>query len=535
MGPSTTFRRRISLAIDLALFGLALGVLRRVLAEYHYVDVLAAIHQLGGWPIGGCLALSALGYSALIGYDYLSLRLVGKPLPLRQMWLPSFVSFAVANSAPVAILTGGGLRYRLYSGLGLTPGETAGLTAVNVMTYAMGLFTVAGFAFLFTPLQVPPELHFPVRSLQAVGVIFLLFLVGAFTASTLHRRAIRLWRWRIELPPPRRLLAQLAVACADWLLSSTALYVLLAAAGATDYPRFLSGFLLAQIVTLVVPLPGGIGVFEAIMLLLRPAGVGVPMVAAALLLYRVSYYLIPLAAAGTALIWRGTARRPEGVAPSPLAEIAQALVPHLLAVLTFLSGLWLLLFGALPSDPGRLAWLGRLLPLAVIEGSHFLGSMVGTGLLLLSWGLARRIQGAWRLTLGLVALGIPAALLRSGDLGIAGILLLLAMALVAARHAFERRTHMTSEPFDAGWALATLMAIATVAVLAQFARQHVEYADRMWWEFAIDQDAPRALRMVVGIGLVGAFFVLGRLVAYARHRPKRPGAPPGSPTGSVGH
>ncbi|MFI5209728.1 MAG: hypothetical protein ACHQ2E_04710, partial [Gemmatimonadales bacterium] len=68
-----------------------------------------------------------------------------------------------------------------------------------------------------------------------------------------------------------------------------------------------------------------------------------------------------------------------------------------------------------------------------------------------------------------------------------------------------------------------------VAVLAQFAHQHLEYADRLWWEFAIDQDAPRALRMVVGIGLVGAVFVLGRLVAFARHHPTRAGPGPQPP------
>ncbi len=521
MSASSPFRRRLSLAIDLALFGLALWVLRRVLAEYHYSDILTAIHQLGGWPIAACLAISALGYGALIGYDYLSLRLVGRPLPLRQMWLPSFVSFAVANSAPVSILTGGGLRYRLFAGLGLTPGEAARLTAINVGTYVLGLFTIAGAAFLVSPLPVPPRIHFPVHSLQLVGALFLLVVAGTFTLSAAHRRAIRIWRWSIEMPPPKALLAQLGVASADWLLSSAALYVLLFAAGATSYPRFLSAFLLAQIVTLVVPLPGGIGVFEAIMLLLRQPGLSVPLVAAALLLYRVCYYLLPLVAAGTALIWQGTAQRAKGKAPSPVEEIARTLVPQLLAVLTFLAGLWLLLFGALPDDPSRLLWLGRLLPLAVIEGSHFLGSMVGTGLLLLSWGLARRIQGAWRLTLGLVTLGIPAALLRGGDVGTAGSLLLLALGLVAARNAFDRRTAMTSEAFDAGWALATLLALVTVGVLAQFARQHVEYADRLWWEFAVDEDAPRALRMIVGVGLVGAVFVLGRLVAYARKRPTR--------------
>ena len=70
-------RRRLRLALDLGLFALALYVLRRVLSEYHYSDVLAAIQQLGGWPIAACLALSLLGYAALIGYDYLSLRPAG--------------------------------------------------------------------------------------------------------------------------------------------------------------------------------------------------------------------------------------------------------------------------------------------------------------------------------------------------------------------------------------------------------------------------------------------------------------------------
>jgi phosphatidylglycerol lysyltransferase len=525
-------RGALALALDVALFALALLVLRRVLAEYRYAQILAAMGALGLRPVVASLFISLLGYATLVGYDYLSLRLVGRPLPLGRMWLPSFVGFAVANSAPLALLTSGGLRYRLFSGLGLTPGQSARVTGANVLTYVLGLFTVAGAAFVLVPLHIPAAITLPGRSLRAAGMVFLALVGALFALSAGHRHSLRLWRWRVELPPPRALFRQLLVASADWLLSSAALYVLVRATGSASYPRFLAAFLLAQIATQVVPLPGGIGVFEAIMLLLRPPGLSAPLMAAALLIYRVTYYLIPLAAAGTALVWRATPPQAPGVTPGPLEEVARFLVPHFLAVITFLAGIWLLLFGALPGNPSRLVWLGHLLPLAVIEGSHFLGSMVGTGLLLLAWGLERRIHGAWRLTLLLLILGIPTTLLRAGQVGSAGILLALAVGLVAARHAFDRRTQLSSEPLDPGWTVAAVLAIAAVAFLALFAHRHLEYAGSLWWQFAIDRDAPRALRMSVGVAGTGVLFVLGRLVAHARRRSEGRDAPPPSPGSS---
>jgi len=510
--------RTLALTLDVALFAAAIAVLHRVLAQYRYADFVAAMHALGIRAVLQSLLVSLLGYAALVGYDFLSLRLVGRPLSVRRMWLPSFISFAVANSAPLAILTGSGLRYRLFSGLGLTPGQTARVTAANVLTYLLGLLTIAGAAFLLVPVRPLGGITLAGRSMQLVGALFLILVAILFGLSARHRHALRLWRWRVELPSTLVLLRQLLVASADWLLSSAALYVLLRAAGSFAYPRFLTTFLFAQIVTQVVPLPGGLGVFETVMLLLRPPGPPVPLMAAALLLYRVTYYLIPLATAGVALVWRATPAPAAGAAPGPLEEVARFLAPHILAVLTFLSGIELLLFGALPADPSRLAWLGRLLPLAVIEGSHFLGSIVGTGLVFLAWGLERRIRGAWRLTLLLVSLGIPAALMRAGDVPSAGILLLLALVLVAARHVFDRLTPLGSEPLDAAWSVAALLALGTVALLALFAHWQVQYADSLWWQFAIDSDAPRALRMIVGAVGTGVLFALGRLVTLARRR-----------------
>jgi phosphatidylglycerol lysyltransferase len=510
--------RRLALAVDVVLFGIAFWVLHRVLTQYSYAEILDATRAIGARYFLASLLLTLLGYAALVGYDYISLRLVGTPMPLRRMVLPSFVSFAVANSAPVSLLTGTGVRYRLFGGLGLSATETARVSAANVLTYVLGLFTVAGLAFVLAPVPLPAHLHLPVGSLRPIGLLFLGVVGAVLVVAARGVGSVRVWRWQVPVPPVGVLGAQVAVSSADWIFSSGALYVLLIAAGPVSYPHFLSAFLLAQIVTQVVPLPGGIGVFEALMLVLRPPGTRAPLVSAALLLYRVVYYLLPLAVAGGVLV-RQLSRREAVAGPvAALGDLARSIAPHLLAVLTFATGAWLLLFGALPTDPARLAQVARLLPLGVIEGSHFLGSLVGTGLLLLGWGIERRIRGAFRLTVGLLMLGIPAALLRAGEVTNALLLLGLCLMFIVARREFNRTTPLAREPVDGAWLVAAVLAIVSIAWLATFAYQHTEYAGELWWRFTLEGDAPRAMRMAVGVLVVTALFVGARLVARARRR-----------------
>ena len=71
--------------------------------------------------------------------------------------------------------------------------------------------------------------------------------------------------------------------------------------------------------------------------------------------------------------------------------------------------------GATPAAAGRLAFLDRFLPLGIVETSHFLGSLVGAALLLLSHGIARRLDAAYYMTAAAIGAGIVASLLKGGD------------------------------------------------------------------------------------------------------------------------
>jgi phosphatidylglycerol lysyltransferase len=312
--PSRPTRGRLRLLLTLFLFAAALWLLHTLLKEYRYADIARALSLVRPSTLALSAAATVLGYLALVGHDYVAFRIVGHPLPLRRMLLPSFVSFAVSNSAPASVLTAGGVRYRMYARLGLSPGQAAGIAGVNVVTYVLGLLALAGLSLLVrpdTPLGAPAWLAVSGRTLGALLVL----VVAAYLAATFaHRRALRIFGRELRLPATRLALAQLGLSAADWLLSSGALYVLLADVWRLPYLVFLTRFLVAAVVTLIAPVPGGLGVFEALVLYLTSSGAPAARVLAALLVYRVVYYLLPLfTAGGVALVW--AARRPVPAQP----------------------------------------------------------------------------------------------------------------------------------------------------------------------------------------------------------------------------
>jgi phosphatidylglycerol lysyltransferase len=513
------WRRAIRPFLNLALFGAAILVLDRLLAEYRYADIVDALEAVPAASVAAALGLTALGYLSLVGYDYLAFRFAGRPLPLRTMLLPSFVSFAVSNNAPAAVLAAGGLRYRLYAALGLTAREAVVIAGFNVVTYAVGLCALAGAALLLLPGGAPAGLGWIGLPGRALGMLLLLAVALYLGLTALPRRPESLKRFRLRLPPFSLSARQVAISVLDWLLSSAALYAVVSAVVAVPYASFLATFLTAQVATLIVPIPGGVGVFEAVMLLLRPGAAAPPRLLAALLIYRVVYYLVPLLLAGALIAVQEVRRaRQRGLPVSALLARLTALAPHVLAFITFGAGLLLLLTGAIPTDRAHLAWLGDLLPLGVIELSHFLASIVGAALLILAWGLERRVRLAYHLTCVLIGLGVMLGLTRSLNLHLAALLTLVLALLVTAGKEFPRTTSLLTEPLSPGWGLAIAASALTALWAGRLAFRGQDYSRELWWRFALNGDAPRALRAAVGMGVVVVLFVLARvLVRLAPH------------------
>jgi phosphatidylglycerol lysyltransferase len=510
----------------LLLFALAVAILHRELAEYHWGDVLAHLAAIPRERIALALGLTALGYLTLTGYDALAFRWIRSPLRYPRIALASFIAYVFSHNVGLSFLGGSAVRYRMFTGWGVSTGDLARAITFNVITFWLGYLLTAGLALALDPITLPGPWHPLGATSRPLGCL-LLGVLALYALSTLRReRRVRLRGFELELPGPRMTTAQIVVSCLDWVLAAAVFHALLPPAAGLSFEKLLGVVLLAQVLGLVSHVPAGLGVFEtALVLLLAPYLPGDAVLGTALA-YRIVYYLIPLGlavalfAAYEALARREALRRAGGA----IAQWAPALVPRVFAITTFAAGVILLLSGATPAAPGRLELLSRLLPLPVMEVSHFVGSLVGVGLLFLARAIQQRVDAGYVLGMALLAGGAATSLLKGLDWEEASVLLLMLAALAPCHRHFYRKSPLLSQSLSPGWtAGVTAILIGTLFVVL-LAYRHVEYSTELWWQFELSAHAPRSLRALAGaIGLL-ASWSLARLLRPAPHTSAAPGA-----------
>jgi phosphatidylglycerol lysyltransferase len=194
----------------------------------------------------------------------------------------------------------------------------------------------------------------------------------------------------------------------------------------------------------------------------------------------------------------------------------QTLSPSLLAVAVFATGSLLLFSGATPVVGWRLHLLRDLVPLPILEASHFVASVAGMGLLLLAYALYRRLSAAWGLTLLLLGTAVLASLLKGLDYNGALIASISLASLLPARERFYRQSSLLEEAWSPGWVVAVAVVLGASIWLGFFAYRHVEYSDRLWWQFEFRGNAPRFLRASVGAAALALALALTRLLRPAR-------------------
>ena len=513
--------KKIGPFFGLGLFAAAAMVLYRQLHAYRLHDIVYWVRAIPAGQTESAVLLTICSYLVMTGYDLLALRYIRHPLALGKTALTSFLGYTFSNSIGLSMVAGASVRYRLYSAWGLSAAEITQVVLFCTTSLWLGFCALSGAVFIAEPLALPHRLNWPVHTVRPLGLLLLALAVLYFGATLACRNALTLRGWRLRLPSFRLAAAQVTIASADWLMAGSVLYVLLPHTAALGFGHFLETFLVAQLAGLVSQIPGGLGVFETVMLLLLPAEVAVPQVLGALVVYRGIYYLLPLLAAVIALGIEELLRQRALVTRIQFlaGRALEALLVPLLSLAVFLAGAVLMFSGALPAIPRRLTYLKEILPLPFLELSHFLGSLAGMGLLLLARGLQRRLDGAYLLTAGLLGFGVVACLLKGVDYEEACFLILVLAVLLPSRRLFFRRASLVSERFTSGWLAAIAIVLISSTGLGFFAFRHVEYRHELWWHFSFHAEAPRFLRATVGALALALCFGLARLLRPAPFRP----------------
>jgi len=300
-------------------------VLYRILRDIDPDELIDAIEATDWRTLFIAALFVAGGYLTLTFYDLFALRTIGRPdVPYRVAALSGFTSYAVGHNVGASVFSGGAVRYRIYSACGLSVIDVTKICFIAGLTFWLGNATVLGLGVLFSPQAARALDQLPLWSNRLLAVAILAMLAAYVAWVWVKPRVIGREGWQVTLPGGPLTLLQIAIGIVDLACCAAAMYMLV-----PDEPNL--GFVTVAVIFVAATLlgfashaPGGLGVFDAAMLVALWQFDKEDLLAG-LLLFRLLYYIVPfvlsLAVLGSReiLLSRAT-RRLSAAPPPPLAD-----------------------------------------------------------------------------------------------------------------------------------------------------------------------------------------------------------------------
>jgi uncharacterized membrane protein YbhN (UPF0104 family) len=284
---------RLGFLLSVTIIAVAVTVLYRTLHNIEVHEVFAALHATKFHHILAAGGFVAGGYFTLTFYDWFALRTIGRnDIAYRVAALGGFTSYAIGHNIGATVFTGGAVRYRVYSAYGLDAIEVAKICFVAGLTFWLGNAAVLGLGVTLHPVaatsidQLPPWIN------RCIGVVILLILASYDGWVWSAPRRLGRGGWTVRLPNGPTTLLQIANGIIDLSCCALAMYMLLPGEPNIGFITLAVIFVTATMLGFASHAPGGLGVFDATMLVALWEFDKEDLLAG-LLLFRLLYYITP--------------------------------------------------------------------------------------------------------------------------------------------------------------------------------------------------------------------------------------------------
>jgi hypothetical protein len=283
-------------AAGLVLFAVALVVLFVMVRELDAQEVSAALAATSRRQILLAVLFTACSYLLLTGYDAIGFIQLRQRVSYATTALGSYTSYAVSFTLGFPLITGGTVRYWIYSAAGVSARAIASLTLIAGVTFWLGMGAVLGVCLIAKPTEIAELSRLPAAANRLIGICIIV-AIGCYLAWTsVKPRVLSIQGWSLRLPDLRISLAQMALGAVEVCAAGAACYLLLPQGYGITYGAFIAAYTFACLLGILSHAPGGIGVFEATILLALP-NVPKEQLLGSLLLFRLCYYALPFVAA----------------------------------------------------------------------------------------------------------------------------------------------------------------------------------------------------------------------------------------------
>jgi glycosyltransferase 2 family protein len=284
---------RFGVAVSLTIIGVACYVLYHKLQGISVSKVLLAMATVEYRDVALAALCVAIGYSTLTFYDLFALRTIGRrEVPYRVAALAGFTSYAVGHNVGASVFTGGAVRYHVYSSWGLSAVEVAKICFVAGLTFWLGNAAILGLGITYEPWAAAEVDQLPIWLNRGLGIFILLVLVGYIAWVWRGPRMIGRQNWQVRLPGGPLTLLQVVLGIFDMGSCAVAMYMLVPNEPYVDFVAVSVIFVSATLLGFLSHSPGGLGVFDAAMLIALSQYDAEELVAG-LLIFRLLYYITP--------------------------------------------------------------------------------------------------------------------------------------------------------------------------------------------------------------------------------------------------
>ena len=205
-----------------------------------------------------------------------------------------FIGFSVSNNAGHAIVSGGAIRYRLYTRWRFHASEIVRMVTFSGFTYLVACFFLIIMGYILTPNHAFGEGSVSKLTTTIVTAVSAAGLLLYFWASLFYKKPIIIKDVEFDIPSFKMALAQVFIGGADILMASLVLYFSLIPFVDIPFDVFIGVFIIAQVLGVFSQVPGGLGVFEGLFMFIIPGNNNAALLFGALIAYRIIYYLLPL-------------------------------------------------------------------------------------------------------------------------------------------------------------------------------------------------------------------------------------------------
>ena len=298
---------RLGVVLSVGIIGVAVYVLVHMLRGINVHEVVVALKSTKPHRIVAAGLFVAGGYFTLTFYDWFALRTIGRTdIPYRIAALSGFTSYSVGHNIGATVFTGGAVRYRIYSAHGLNAVEVAKICFVAGLTFWLGNVTVLGLGVTIHPTAAGAIDQLGALPNRLIGIGLLTVLVSYVAWVWSAPREIGRGGWTVRLPSGPLTLLQMVIGIFDLGFCALAMYMLVPVEPHIGFITLSVIFVSATLLGFASHAPGGLGVFDAAMLVALWQYDREDLLAG-LLLFRVLYYLMPFVIAlvilGSREIW----------------------------------------------------------------------------------------------------------------------------------------------------------------------------------------------------------------------------------------